>query len=133
MISYSLSGSDFAEVAKTEGGVDVVLDMVGAPYFSKNLDALKTGGRIVYIATQAGDKMEISIGAIMRKRAVVTGSTLRPRSADEKARLAAAVERDVWPLVERGLLKPLVHSTFPLGYEMHDRCCLLFVLIFACF
>ena len=71
-------------------GADVVLDMVGGDYFPKNLDALKTGGRIVYIATQAGGEVALPIFKLMLKRALVTGSTLRPRNADEKARLAAA-------------------------------------------
>ena len=68
---------------------DVVLDMVGGDYFAKDLDALKTGGRIVFIASLGGGEVELPIGRLMQKRAVVTGSTLRPRNADEKARLAA--------------------------------------------
>jgi putative PIG3 family NAD(P)H quinone oxidoreductase len=96
-------------------GVDVVLDMVGGPYFAKNLGCLKTGGRIVYIAAQGGGTFELPIGALMQKRAVITGSTLRPRAADEKARLAAEVERVVWPWIEAGLVKPHIERTFPLA------------------
>jgi putative PIG3 family NAD(P)H quinone oxidoreductase len=105
---------DFAEIAKAAGGVDVVLDMVGAGYFDKNLDALNTGGRIVYIAALAGPVLEVPVMRIMQKRAVLTGSTLRPRSADEKARLAAEIERVVWPWIAAGKLKPVIDATFPL-------------------
>jgi NADPH:quinone reductase-like Zn-dependent oxidoreductase len=109
------TAEDFAEVAKREGGVDVVLDMVGGDYFAKDLDALKTGGRIVFIAAQGGGEVNLPIWRIMQKRAVVTGSTLRPRDADEKARLAAEVERVVWPWIESGQVKPQVDRTFPLA------------------
>jgi putative PIG3 family NAD(P)H quinone oxidoreductase len=109
------TAEDFAEVAKREGGVDVVLDMVGGDYFAKDLDALKTGGRIVFIAAQGGGEVNLPIWRIMQKRAVVTGSTLRPRDADEKARLAAEVERVVWPWIEAGQVKPQVDRTFPLA------------------
>jgi NADPH2:quinone reductase len=114
-VAVDATSEDFEAAAKAAGGVDVVLDMVGAPYFAKNLAALKTGGRIVYIASLGGGTLELPIGALMQKRAVVTGSTLRPRSADEKARLAAEVERVVWPWIEAGKLKPVVDQTFPLA------------------
>ncbi len=89
--------------------------MVGGPYFAKNLAALKTGGRIVYIAAQGGGTIELPIGALMQKRGVITGSTLRPRGADEKARLAGEVERVVWPWIEAGKVKPVIDHTFPLA------------------
>ena len=108
------TAQDFAQVAKDAGGVDVVLDMVGGDYFPKNLDALKTGGRIVYIAAQAGGEISVPVFRIMQKRAVITGSTLRPRDADEKARLAAEVERVVWPWIAAGQVKPQIDRTFPL-------------------
>ncbi|MDO8296737.1 MAG: NAD(P)H-quinone oxidoreductase [Caulobacter sp.] len=114
-VAIDTTTQDFAEIAQAEGGVDVVLDMVGAAYFAKNLAALKTGGRIVYIAAQAGGTIELPIMAIMQKRAVITGSTLRPRSADEKARLAAEIERIVWPWVEAGKVRAVVDRTFPLA------------------
>ncbi|MBR7621531.1 NAD(P)H-quinone oxidoreductase [Phenylobacterium sp. 20VBR1] len=109
------TAEDFAEVAKREGGVDVILDMVGGDYFAKGLDALKTGGRIVFIASLGGGEVPLPIGKLMMKRATVTGSTLRPRSSDEKARLAAAVEATVWPWVEAGKLKPQIDAVFPLA------------------
>ena len=114
-IAVDATAEDFAEVAKAAGGVDVVLDMVGASYFAQNLAALKTGGRIVYIATLGGGTIELPIGALMQKRATITGSTLRPRDADEKARLAAEVERVVWPWIETGKVKAIVDATFPLA------------------
>lgn len=113
-IAVDAKTEDFAEIAKAAGGVDVVLDMVGASYFDKNLDALNTGGRIVYIAALAGPVLEVPIMRIMQKRAVLTGSTLRPRPADEKARLAAEIERVVWPWIAAGKLKPIIDASFPL-------------------
>lgn len=114
-IAVDTKAEDFAEVVKVAGGADVVLDMVGASYFEKNLDALNTGGRIVYIASLGGAVLEVPVMKVMQKRAVITGSTLRPRSADEKARLAAEVERVAWPWVAAGKLKPLIDATFPLA------------------
>lgn len=106
---------DFADVAKAEGGVDVVLDMVAGDYFPKELDALNTGGRIVFIAALGGGEIAFPVFRLMQKRAVITGSTLRPRDADEKARLAAEVERIVWPWIEQGQVKPVIDATFPLA------------------
>jgi putative PIG3 family NAD(P)H quinone oxidoreductase len=114
-IAVDSSTEDFEAVAKAHGGVDVVLDMVGAAYFEKNLNALKTGGRIVYIASLGGGTIEVPIMKIMMKRATITGSTLRPRSADEKARITAEVERVVWPWVAAGKVKAVVDATFPLA------------------
>ncbi|WP_269716993.1 NAD(P)H-quinone oxidoreductase [Caulobacter sp. NIBR2454] len=114
-IAVDATSENFAEVAKAAGGVDVVLDMVGASYFDQNLDALNTGGRIVYIASLGGGMLNVPVFGLMRKRAVLTGSTLRPRDADEKARLTAEVERIVWPWVAAGKLKPRIDATFPLA------------------
>jgi NADPH2:quinone reductase len=114
-VAIDATAEDFAEVARREGGCDVVLDMVGGDYFTKDLDALKTGGRIVFIAAQGGGEVPLQIFRLMQKRAVVTGSTLRPRDADEKARLAAEVERVVWPWIEAGKVAPHLDRTFPLA------------------
>ena len=113
-VSIDVTAEDFVQVAKAEGGVDVILDMVGGDYFAKGLDCLKTGGRIVFIASLGGAEVALPIFRIMQKRAVVTGSTLRPRDADEKARLAAEVERVAWPWIEADKLKPQIDKTFPL-------------------
>jgi NADPH2:quinone reductase len=109
------SAEDFVVVAKEAGGVDVVLDMVGGDYVAREVETLNTGGRIVMIATLGGANVELNLGRIMQKRAVITGSTLRPRGADEKARLAAEVERVVWPWVEAGKVRTIVDATFPLA------------------
>jgi putative PIG3 family NAD(P)H quinone oxidoreductase len=106
---------DFGAIAAQAGGIDVSLDMVGAPYFDATLQALNTGGRIVYIAALGGGVLEVPVLALMRKRAVITGSTLRSRSADEKARLAAEVERVVWPWIASGAVEAVVDKTFPLA------------------
>ncbi|HSC13057.1 MAG TPA: NAD(P)H-quinone oxidoreductase [Rhodanobacteraceae bacterium] len=106
---------DFGAAAKAAGGVDVALDMVGAPYLAATLDALKTGGRIVYIAALGGGTLDVPVRQIMMKRAVLTGSTLRPRSANEKARLAAEVERVVWPWIAAGKVRAIIDRTFALA------------------
>lgn len=114
-VAVDVTTDDFVEVTKREGGADVVLDMVGGDYFARELDALNTGGRIVFIASLGGAEVPLQIFRLMQKRAVVTGSTLRPRTADEKARLAAEVERVVWPWIASGKLKPQVDRSFPLA------------------
>lgn len=113
-VSVDVTTQDFTAIAKAQGGVDVILDMVGGDYFAKGLDSIRTGGRIVYIATQAGGEVALPIFKLMLKRALVTGSTLRPRDADEKARLAAAIEAQVWPWIAAGKLTPQIDKTFPL-------------------
>ncbi|NLC61248.1 MAG: NAD(P)H-quinone oxidoreductase [Gammaproteobacteria bacterium] len=114
-IVVDTSKDDFGEVARAAGGVDVALDMVGAPYLEATLKALNRGGRIVYIAAQGGNDLQVPAFTLMRKKAVLTGSLLRPRSADDKARLAAGVEREVWPWVEAGRVRAIVDRTFPLA------------------
>ena len=106
---------DFVEVARAAGGVDVALDMVGGAYVPREIEAMNTGGRIVLIATQGGGAAEIALFKIMQKRLVLTGSTLRPRTADEKARIAAAVEARVWPWIAAGKVRAVVDQTFPLA------------------
>jgi NADPH2:quinone reductase len=106
---------DFVAAVKAAGGADVILDMVGGDYAAKNVDVLKVGGRLVFIAFQAGARSEIDLSKIMLKRLTLTGSTLRPRNADEKARLTAAVEATCWPWIEGGKVKVVVDKTFPLA------------------
>jgi NADPH2:quinone reductase len=106
---------DFSTAVKAAGGADVVLDMVGAAYAGGNLASLKPGGRWVVIAFQAGARAEVDLSLIMRGRLTLTGSALRPRSADEKARLTAAIEATAWPWVISGQVRPVVHTTLPLA------------------
>ena len=114
-IAVDATSEDFEAIAKAAGGVDVILDMAAGPYFPKNLSALNTGGRLVHIAANAGGVVELPIQVMMQKRLVITGSTLRPRDAEEKARLAAEVERVVWPWVMAGKLKAVIDRTFSLA------------------
>ncbi|MEN1939808.1 NAD(P)H-quinone oxidoreductase [Luteimonas sp. MJ246] len=113
-VAIDTTCEDFGAAAMAAGGVDVALDMVGASYLAATLDALNAGGRIVYIAAQGGGVLELPLVTLMRKRAVVTGSLLRPRSADQKARLAEAVERVVWPWIEAGAVRAVVDRSFTL-------------------
>ncbi len=108
---------DFAPVVRdlTGGkGVDVVLDMVGGEYFPRNLASLKEGGRHVSIAFQKGNRLELDIAFLMRRRLHVTGSLLRPRSAAEKGTIAEALRTHVWPHFADGTLKPHLFKEFPL-------------------
>jgi putative PIG3 family NAD(P)H quinone oxidoreductase len=95
-------------------GVDVVLDMVGGDYVARNLEALAIEGRLVQIAFLRGARAEVNLAPVMQKRLTITGSTLRPRTPDEKGAIARALRRYVWPLVERGDIRPVIHATFPL-------------------
>lgn len=112
--AINYKAEDFAEVLKDEG-VDVVLDMVGGDYTAKNLRLLKDDGRLVFINATQGGAGAFNALEVMQRRLTITGSTLRPRSADFKAALAAAVEQHVWPLVAAGKFRPLIHQTFPLA------------------
>lgn len=114
-VAIDASDGTFADAVKDAGGADVILDMVGGPYFADDLACLNYRGRIVYIASQGGGVIEVPVFKVMAKQAVITGSTLRPRDADEKARITAEVERLVWPWVEAGKVKAVVEATFPLA------------------
>lgn len=95
-------------------GVNVILDMVGGPYIEKNLKALALDGRLVQIAFMQGSKIELDVLPIMIKRLTFTGSALRPRTKMQKAEIAAALYKNVWPLLESRKVKPVIHATFPL-------------------
>jgi NADPH2:quinone reductase len=109
--------SDFLEEIKrlTDGaGVDIVLDMIGAPYMTRNLRALKRDGRLVYIAFMGGSRVEsLDLLPIMVKRLTVTGSTMRPRTSQEKAAIAQSLRRVAWPWMDQGRCKPLIDRVFP--------------------
>ena len=109
---------DFAAVVRdlTGGrGADVILDIIGADYFDRNVAALAVDGRLVEIGMMGGKTVaSIDLGQVLRRRLTVTGSTLRPRSVAEKGAIAAALRREVWPLLEAGQVKPVIYRTFPL-------------------
>ena len=109
---------DFVEVAMRltmDRGVDVILDMVGGDYVARNIDCLADNGRLVLIALLRGARAELNLLPILQRRLVITGSTLRPRSVEDKGRIASALEERVWPFLELGQIKPVIDSTFPLA------------------
>jgi putative PIG3 family NAD(P)H quinone oxidoreductase len=109
---------DFAAVVKeaTGGrGVDVILDMVGGDYVDRELKCLADDGRIVLIAFLGGSRATVNLNEILRRRLVLTGSTLRPRPVEFKGAIAAKLREKVWPLVASGRIRPVVHKTFPLA------------------
>ena len=105
---------DFEQVLK-EVGIDVILDMIGGDYVPKNLRLLREDGRLVFINAMQGAQAEFNAMQVMSRRLTITGSTLRPRSADFKAALAAEVEKHVWPLIAAGKFRPIIDRTFPLA------------------
>jgi putative PIG3 family NAD(P)H quinone oxidoreductase len=109
---------DFVAVVKaaTGGkGLDLVLDMVGGDYVQRNIEALRPDGRLVYIAFLGGSKVEVNLLPLMLKRLTLTGSTLRARSPEFKGAIAENLRRKVWPLIERGEVKPVIAESFPLA------------------
>lgn len=107
--------TDFVEeVKKCTGGkgVNVILDMVAGSYVAREIECLADDGRLVIIAVQGGIKAEINAGMVLRKRLTITGSTLRPRSLEFKTAITAALWEKVWPLINSGAIKPVIHSTF---------------------
>jgi putative PIG3 family NAD(P)H quinone oxidoreductase len=114
-LAIDASEGNWAEAVKRAGGANVVLDMVGASYFQQNLDVLAVDGRLVQIAILSGSRVEVDLRQLMLKRHTITGSTLRARDADEKARLARTVESQVWPWVAAAKVRPPVDKTLPLA------------------
>jgi NADPH:quinone reductase len=109
---------DFAAVVleATGGrGVDLVLDMVGGDYVQRDMECMAVEGRHVSIAFLNGPKVTLNLFPMLVKRLTLTGSTLRPRSVEQKGAIAEALRREVWPLLEKGAVKPVVHATFPLA------------------
>lgn len=105
---------DFVERMREVGGADVILDLIGAKYLGRNIDALATGGRLVIIGMQGGIKGELNIAKLLAKRASVTATSLRARPLEEKAPIVRSVREHVWPLIESGQVRPIIDRTFPL-------------------
>ncbi len=93
---------------------DVVLDIMGGSYLERNVKALKTNGRLVIIGLQGGRKAELDLGALLAKRAMVAGTTLRSRPSSEKDQIIQGVRRELWPLIENGQIRPVIDRSFPL-------------------
>ena len=105
---------DFVEAVRSvAGGVDVVLDIVGGPYLDSNLSLLNLDGRLVIIALMGGARAEINLATLMRRRLIVTGTTLRARTIAQKGAVVDAVRTRVWPLVESGRVWPVIHRRLP--------------------
>ena len=116
-VAVNYHEQDFVEEVRraTDGrGADVILDNMGASYLPRNVDALATEGRLVVIGLQGGNKGELNLGTLLRKRGAVIATTLRSRPSEEKAAICAAVVEHVWPLLEDKTVRPVVHTTLPL-------------------
>jgi putative PIG3 family NAD(P)H quinone oxidoreductase len=115
-VAINYREEDFLEVVRreTDHGVDVILDNMGAKYLERNVKALATNGRLVTIGLQGGRKAELDMGALLTKRAAVMAASLRARPVAEKAAIVASVREHVWPLIEAGHVRPVVHTTLPL-------------------
>jgi putative PIG3 family NAD(P)H quinone oxidoreductase len=112
---------DFVEVIRSEQaadgreGIDVILDTIGAKYLARNIDCLATAGRISVIGMQGGVVAELNLGALMAKRATIYAAGLRARPVEQKAAIVAGTESHVWPLIDQGQLRPVVHAVLPLS------------------
>ena len=95
--------------------MDVILDMVAGDYVERDIHALADDGRIVILAILGGPRGTVAFDQVLRRRLTITGATLRPRSTQFKGAIAAALHEKVWPLIESGRIRPVVHSTFPLA------------------
>jgi NADPH:quinone reductase-like Zn-dependent oxidoreductase len=114
-IAINYREEDFVAVVKQAGGAGVILDNMGASYLGRNVDALANEGRLVIIGMQGGTRAELDINLLLRKRGAVIATALRSRPTEEKSAICAAVVDHVWPLVAAGRVKPVVHTTLPLG------------------
>ena len=117
-LAISYRDEDFtAAVLEFTGwhGADVILDIMGAPYLARNLDALATWGRLVGIATRGGSRAEVDLGLLMLKRATIVAATLRTRTVAEKAKVVAATREHIWPLISAGKVIPVIHAVLPMS------------------
>ncbi|RSS84457.1 NAD(P)H-quinone oxidoreductase [Streptomyces sp. WAC06614] len=106
-----------AELGAATGGAgaDVILDIIGAKYLARNIEALAVNGRLAIIGLQGGVKAEVNLAALLAKRAAITATTLRARPLEEKAAIVASVREHVWPLIESGQVRPVVHARYPMA------------------
>jgi NADPH:quinone reductase-like Zn-dependent oxidoreductase len=117
-IAINYRDDDFVEklMEATGGrGADVILDIIGAGYLTKNIAALAPDGRIVNIGLQQGNRAGLNLGALMAKRGTIMSTTLRARPEEQKAKIVAAVAADVWPLVDAGVLRPVIYAELPMA------------------
>jgi putative PIG3 family NAD(P)H quinone oxidoreductase len=122
-VAINYRDEDFVKVARAEGGMDLILDMVGGDYINRNIKSLADDGRMVHIAFLTGPVAEINFAQIMARRLTVTGSTLRPQSDLAKARIANELREKVWPLLDTGRIAPVMDSEFALAdaSKAHER------------
>lgn len=122
-VAINYQTQDFVEIVTEHGGADVILDMVGGDYIQRNITAAKIDGRICNIAYQGGFDATVDFGPVLMKRLVLTATTLRARSHDQKRHIRDAVLTDFWPAIADGRITPLIDSTFPMGKaeEAQDR------------
>ncbi len=121
-VAINYRRDDFTEVIRREtagAGVDVVLDIIGGEYLPRNLECLALNGRLVQIGALGGARSTIDLTRVFRRRLTITGSTLRPGTVEEKGHLAREVEANVWPLIEKGRVRPVIDSSFPLHQAAH--------------
>lgn len=114
-VAINYRDEDFVSVLKSEGGADLILDMVGGDYLPRNVKVLANDGRLVNIAFLSGPKVELNFAQVMVKRLTLTGSTLRPQSDLAKAEIAEALRAHVWPMLETGKIAPVMDSEYPLA------------------
>lgn len=114
-IAINYRDEDFVKVVRDLGGANVILDMVGGAYLTRNLNALADDGRLVAIAFLEGTHGELDILQLMMRRLTITGSTLRPQSPEAKAAIARSLQEEVWPMIENGGFRPVMDSEFPLA------------------
>lgn len=123
VIDYKVDDFVAAAHAATGSGVDVILDIMGAAYLGRNVDALAADGRLVVIGLQGGGAGELNLGTLLTKRAAVHATTLRGRPPEQKAAICSAVAEGLWPLVDSGAVRPIVDSVFPMdrAADAHRR------------
>jgi putative PIG3 family NAD(P)H quinone oxidoreductase len=109
------TSADFVDQTRALGGADVILDIIGAKYLNRNVDALAPDGRIAIIGMQGGRTGELDLGALMAKRGSVSATTLRARPAEQKARIVQKVRDQVWPLVDAGEIRPIIDRSLPMA------------------